>query len=100
MRLRFTAVVLPCLLLAGALRAQDAEKLSAPPPTDLRLLNTVPNYAEILRHQWSSGVPQDVIQAETSNQMYGGQSLLRSFSGADAAFVLPSSEGRLQDRAH
>src|SRR5262245_25882367 len=72
MRLRPTAFVVLGLLLAVPLHAQDAAQPSAPPPTDVRLLDKVPNYAQILRHQWSAGVPKDVIEAESSNQMYGG----------------------------
>jgi len=72
MRLRPTAFVVLGLLLAVPLHAQDVAQPSAPPPTDVRLLDKVPNYAQILRHQWSAGVPKDVIEAESSNQMYGG----------------------------
>jgi len=51
--------------------AQEPAPPAAPAPKDIRLLDAVPNYAEMLAHQWSDGVPQDVTDAETSVENYG-----------------------------
>ncbi len=43
----------------------------AMPPRNTQLLNDVPNPAEVFTHQWSAGVPQDVVAAEQSVEHYG-----------------------------
>jgi len=58
--------------MAGAAAlAQEPAPPAAPAPKDVRLLDAVPNYAEMLAHQWSDGVPQDVRDAEQSTDFYG-----------------------------
>jgi len=69
MQVRATVLAITTLWLAVPVRAQ--EPAAAPAPQDVRLLDAVPNYAEILVHQWSAGVPQDVIDAERSVDQYG-----------------------------
>ncbi len=70
MMVRAAALIIAGLLAAPAL-AQEAATTSAPSPKDVRLLDEVPNYAEVLKHQWSAGVPEDVTAAETSTDHYG-----------------------------
>ena len=67
------------LAMVGALLASVAlghEPVTIPPaaaptPHDVRLLDAVPNYAEVIVHQWSDGVPEDVLGAERSVEPYG-----------------------------
>ena len=42
-----------------------------PAPQSVQLLDERPNYAEIMQHQWSEGVPHDVVLDETSTEHYG-----------------------------
>jgi outer membrane protein len=44
---------------------------AAPEPRAVHLLDEVPDYAEVLAHQWSAGVPADVTAAEQSTEQYG-----------------------------
>jgi len=43
----------------------------APPPRDLRLLDDTPNILEVLEHQWSDGLPQDITGATQDAEHYG-----------------------------
>jgi len=68
---------IPTVALVTALRvvpgvAQEAvHGPAAPSPADARLLDEVPSYVDIMRHQWSTGVPADVLEAERSVEGYG-----------------------------
>jgi outer membrane protein TolC len=70
MKLRPTVITTLALVVVGTALAQEPRPV-APSPQDVRLLDEVPNYAEILKHQWSAGVPQDVIDDERSVEQYG-----------------------------
>jgi len=61
---------------------------AAPSPTDVQLLDDVPNYAEILKHQWTEGVPADVTGAEESTTAYG-----RLLAGPQTLTSLPECIG-------
>jgi outer membrane protein len=70
-------LVILAMLAGGHVLAQEPEATAtpvaavAPAPRDVRLLDEVPDYAEILVHQWSAGVPADVTAAERSVERYG-----------------------------
>ncbi len=70
-----SAIVGVCLTLPA--RAQEPDpapppgRAAAPSPADIQLLDEVPNYGEILKHQWTDGVPADVTDAEASTTAYG-----------------------------
>jgi outer membrane protein TolC len=67
-----TTVALVAALRAVPGVAQEAARgPAAPSPTDARLLDEVPSYVDIMRHQWSTGVPADVLEAERSVEGYG-----------------------------
>jgi outer membrane protein TolC len=68
--LGFSGLVLTTVVLAEEPTAAPAPA-QAPPPRDVRLLDEVPNYAQILKDQWSAGVPADVTRAEESSEYYG-----------------------------
>ncbi len=51
--------------------AVPAQEHAPPPATDIRLLDDVPGRVEVLEHQWSAGVPADVVAAEHSVEGYG-----------------------------
>ena len=63
-------------------------RATAPSPADVRLLDEVPNYAEILKHQWTDGVPADVTGAEESITAYG-----RLLAGPPTLTSLPECIG-------
>jgi outer membrane protein TolC len=66
------AGVLSLAALAIGAPAFAAEAATAAPAArDVQLLDEVPNYVELLAHQWSDGVPQDVSDAEASTESYG-----------------------------
>jgi outer membrane protein len=92
MTLRTTAhVLIGCLLLASAgpyahgeepatddgsaaavtNHADSITHPSAPAPTDVQLVDQSPNRLEVLRDQWSPGLPEDVGTAEQSVAGYG-----------------------------
>jgi len=73
MKLGAWALTISGLLLTTAVAAQEPPPppAPAPAPRDVRLLDEVPNYAEILRHQWKGGVPADVTRAEQTSEYYG-----------------------------
>ena len=73
MKLGAWALAISGLLLATVVSAQEPTPppAPAPAPRDVRLLDDVPNYAEILRHQWKDGVPADVTRAEQTSEYYG-----------------------------
>jgi len=67
-------VALGVLCASIAVWAEEAGSGPATPgaqTSSVVLLDEVPNYAEILRHQWSVGVPPDVTAAERSVEYYG-----------------------------
>lgn len=59
----------------GSATATALEPGAFPTPTpdlaEVKLLDEVPNYAEILVHQWSSGVPGSEIDIGAATQYYG-----------------------------
>ncbi|MBI3785185.1 MAG: TolC family protein [Deltaproteobacteria bacterium] len=62
------------LLVAGVSQARaedEATAVAGANGNDVHLLDQVPDYATILAHQWSDGVPQDVTDSETSTEKYG-----------------------------
>jgi len=59
------------VLLLNPVLAQEPAASGAPNPTDVRLLDEVPDYAAILTHQWRDGVPPDVTADEASTSNYG-----------------------------
>lgn len=59
------------LLVAPVAAQQQTETAADSPGQRVQLFDQVPNYAEILVHQWSSGVPGDVTSAEQSTEHYG-----------------------------
>ncbi len=67
------ALTIGGMLLTAVVSAQESAPApdAAPAPRDVQLLDEVPNYAEILAHQWQSGVPHDVVQAQDSDENYG-----------------------------
>lgn len=73
MKLGAWALTISGMLLATVMSAQEpaSPPVAAPAPRDVHLLDEVPNYAEILGHQWQSGVPHDVMQAQESDENYG-----------------------------
>lgn len=75
MKVGVWAFVVSGLMLAIVVSAQEPTPtpapVAAPAPRDVRLLDAVPNYAEILKDQWRSGVPADVTRAEESSEYYG-----------------------------
>lgn len=73
MKLRAWALTISGLLLTTVVLAQEPTPppAPAPAPRDVRLLDDVPNYAEILKHQWRDGVPEDVTRAEHASEYYG-----------------------------
>lgn len=67
-------VALMVLSAAVAVAAEEAGSGTPAPRVEVSarvLLDEAPNYAEILRHQWSEGVPPDVTAAERSVEYYG-----------------------------
>jgi outer membrane protein TolC len=54
-----------------ALEPEVAFPTPTPDLTEVKLLDEVPNYAEILVHQWSSGVPGSEIDIGAATQYYG-----------------------------
>jgi outer membrane protein len=73
MKVRAWALTISGLWLTTVVSAQEPTPppAPAPAPRDVRLLDDVPNYAEILRHQWRDGVPADVTRAEQTSEYYG-----------------------------
>src|SRR5262245_10605345 len=66
--------VAAALLLARGATALAQDELVAQPvptPSVQLLLDEVPNYAEVLRNQWSAQLPADVLAAETDIEAYG-----------------------------
>ena len=63
--------VLGALLLCTGVQGRAENGVPAPPPTDVKLLDEVPDYASVLAHQWRDGVPEDVTEAEASTNNYG-----------------------------
>lgn len=62
--------VIGFLIAAPALGQAPAAAPGVPPQT-VQLFDQVPNYADVLVHQWSAGVPEDVTAAERSIEHYG-----------------------------
>ena len=57
-----------CLFYAVCAAAEDAEiQPPQPDPVRVRLLDEVPNYAKILKDQWSTEVPRDRYDSEAGN---------------------------------
>jgi outer membrane protein len=75
MKLGVWALTISGLVLTAMASAQEPTPTPAPAPApaprDVRLLDEVPNYAEILAHQWKSGVPDDVQRAEHDSEYFG-----------------------------
>ena len=75
MKLGAWALTISGLLATTIVSAQEPTPTPAPAPApqprDVRLLDEVPNYAEILKDQWKAGVPADVTSAEGSSEYYG-----------------------------
>ena len=75
MKLGAWALTISGLLATTIVSAQEPTPTPAPAPApqprDVRLLDEVPNYAEILKDQWKAGVPADVTSAEESSEYYG-----------------------------
>jgi outer membrane protein len=71
-KMRASAVgIIGLLLLTPALAQTPPATPAAPVPRDVHLLDDVPDYATILVHQWSDGLPQDAVDAEHSTERYG-----------------------------
>ena len=75
MKLGAWAFTVSGFALAAVVSAQEPTPTPgpapAPPPRDVRLLDEVPNYAQILKDQWREGVPEDVTRAEQASEYYG-----------------------------
>jgi len=54
--------------VASVAVATDTE---APSVADIRLLDESPNWLDVLEHQWSDGVPEDVARAQGNSDRYG-----------------------------
>jgi len=72
-RRALTWALIGCLVGGTGLAqtASEPARPAAPAPRDVHLLDDVPDYAAVLAHQWSDGVPQDVTAAEQSVDHYG-----------------------------
>jgi outer membrane protein len=64
-------VLITTVWLAAAALAQPRAASGAEPPGRVQLLDEVPNYAEILAHQWINGPPHAATEAEQSTEHYG-----------------------------
>lgn len=73
MVLRRLVVALAVVAGVQAATAQegDVAKSTAPPVLQVRLLDEIPNYAEVLGHQWRDGVPDDVLRMESGTDNFG-----------------------------
>ncbi len=67
----FMAASLPAQEPAGTPTAVPVPPAAALPARNTHLIDEVPNYAEVLTHQWQAGVPEDVEAAERSVEHYG-----------------------------
>jgi len=56
-----------CMFYAVCAAAEDSETPPPPDPVRVRLLDEVPNYAKILKDQWSTEVPRDRYDSEAGN---------------------------------
>lgn len=71
LRVLLSAWVLCATAAAGAQETPGPEAVPTPDLSAVRLLDEVPNYAEVLAHQWQSGVPTDAGEAARRDAYYG-----------------------------
>jgi outer membrane protein TolC len=82
---RIVALIATLSLLAIGTPAAATEPVAAPEPSDLKLLDEMPDPGQVLSDQWRPGVSADVKEAQTAAEHYG----LLSDEGEKASLSLP-----------